>query len=196
MAAGPSSATGGRERRCRSLRARARVRAPPAAARVLLPRPAGPSSARPDGRPHRRKLRRSHGQPSSSSLSPARKEEKGIYCQWGLQRGQRERGAARKGGAKWDPRDGEAERVATCAERAGGDCERDSWEHRWRVCWITVSLFSPQIYQFIYFYRCCWSCSKERAALPARRGGRRAVMRVHRIAIKAAPRAVRRAPCE
>ena len=33
----------------------------------------------------------------------------------------------RKGGVRWDPRDGEAERVATCAERAGGDCERDSW---------------------------------------------------------------------
>ena len=150
MAAGLSSAAGGRELRCRSPRVRARCRW----ARAPLPQPAGPSSARPGGRPHRRKLRRSHGQPSSSSLSPARKEEKGIYCQWGLRwEGEGARsgtgGRDEVGPTRW--RGGARSYLCRASGIAG--------QHRWRGCWITVSLFFPQIYRSIYFYRCCWSCS-------------------------------------
>ena len=146
MAAGPSSATGGRELGSELHSRRARV---------LLPRPAGPSSARPGGKPHRRKLRRSHGQPSSSSLSPARKEEKGIYCQWGLRwEGEGARsstgGRGEVGPTRW--RGGARSYLCRASGIAG--------QHRWRGCWITVSLFFPQIYRSIYFYRCCWSCSK------------------------------------
>jgi len=105
--AGPSSAAGGRELRCHN----PRVQTPP----VLVAGPIGASSAARTGSRRPRACRRRG------------RRIKGSTASGGCGGRERERGAALEGGARWDPRDGEAERLATCAERAGGDCERDSW---------------------------------------------------------------------
>ena len=150
MAAGLSSAAGGRELRCRSPRVRA-----------LLP--VGASSA---ATTRGSKLRPSWWQAPSAQAPPLARAAVVLELVAGEEGGERDllpvgvaagaegarsgtEGRGEVGPTRW--RGGARSYLCRASGIAG--------QHRWRGCWITVSLFFPQIYRSIYFYRCCWSCS-------------------------------------
>jgi len=124
MAAGLSSAAGGRELRCRSPRVRA-----------LLP--VGASSA---ATTRGSKLRPSWWQAPSAQAPPLARAAVVLELVAGEEGGERALlpvgvAVGGRGSEERHWREGRggthemasAERVATCAERAGGDCEQDSW---------------------------------------------------------------------